>query len=119
MTDRKQLRREYKDTIQPMGVFQIRNLINGKIFIGSSLNLRAVKNRFEFQPDIGWHISSDLKNDFMKYGNDNFILEVIDELEPGNDPSVDYRDDLAELEQIWIDKLQPFGEKGYNKRKNE
>jgi len=28
-----------------------------------------------------------------------------------------YTDDLKMLEEMWIEKLQPFDENGYNKRK--
>ena len=43
--------------------------------------------------------------------------KVIDYLEPKDDTKTDYADDLKMLEEIWIDRLQPFGEKGYNKLK--
>ena len=34
--DRKAIIREYKSTPRPMGVYQIKNRINGKVLIGSS-----------------------------------------------------------------------------------
>ena len=51
MTDRqrkKDLVAEYKQTFRPMGVYQIRNLDNGKIFVAGSMNLDAARNRHEF-----------------------------------------------------------------------
>jgi group I intron endonuclease len=114
MIDKKKLLKEYKETVQPMGIFQIKNLQNEKIFIGSSLNLRATMNRFKFDPEISCDGISQLKKDFKQFGADNFIIEIIDELEVKKDKSYDYREDLSELKQMWIDKLQPFGEKGYN-----
>jgi len=30
---------------------------------------------------------------------------------------MDYADDLKMLEEMWIEKLQPFDERGYHKRK--
>jgi hypothetical protein len=39
--DKKQLIKDYKRTIQPMGVYQIKNLVSGKIFIGSGKNLHG------------------------------------------------------------------------------
>ncbi len=39
--NKKDLKREYKETRQTIGVFQIRNLTNEKVFVGSSLNLAA------------------------------------------------------------------------------
>lgn len=117
MIDKKKLTKEYKEAVQPMGIFQIRNIENGKMYIGSSMNLKATINRFKFDPGISCQINGLLKNDFIQYGADNFELEIIDELEPKSDPGYDYREDLSELEQMWIDKLQPYGDKGYNLRK--
>ncbi len=114
MKDKKKIIKEYKQSVQPMGIFQIRNLQNGKIFIGSSRNLNAALNRFKFDPEISCSVISRLKKDLKYYGADNFVLEIIDRLEPKKDPGYDYSEDLVELEQMWIDKLQPFGEKGYN-----
>jgi hypothetical protein len=31
-----------------------------------------------------------------------------------DDPNFDINDELTLLEQIWLEKLQPFGERGYN-----
>lgn len=36
MADRKQLIREYKEAGTPMGVYRVRNLRNGKSFVGSA-----------------------------------------------------------------------------------
>lgn len=58
-----------------------------------------------------------LQEDFNKMGLDKFTFEIIDLLEPKEDTKMDYTDDLKMLEEIWIDKLQPFDERGYNKRK--
>jgi hypothetical protein len=62
-------------------------------------------------------MNKDLQEDFNKIGLDNFTFEIIDLLEPKEDTKMDYTDDLKMLEEIWIDKLQPFDENGYNKRK--
>ena len=43
--------------------------------------------------------------------------EVVDYLEPKEDPGYDYTKDLMVLEEMWVEKLQPFDEKGYNKKK--
>jgi len=41
--DKKAKIREYKDIPRPMGVFQIKNKVNGKVLIGSSNNLSKQK----------------------------------------------------------------------------
>jgi hypothetical protein len=117
MIDKKKILKEYKQTIQPMGIFQIRNINTGKILVSSSLNLNASINRFKFDPEMSCSIVSQLMKDLVQYGADNFVLEVIDRLEPKKESANDYREDLAELLQMWIDKLQPFEEKGYNIKK--
>ena len=97
-----------------MGIYQIRNTVNDKILIGSNLNLRAIENRFGFMGAAGFLGNSELQNYCMKYEKEKFVLEIIDKLDPKEDPAYDYREDLAVLEEMWIEKLQPFGEKGYN-----
>ncbi len=42
-----------KETQQTMGVFQIRNLTNEKVFVGSSLNLDGIFNRHKFALNAG------------------------------------------------------------------
>ena len=45
------------------------------------------------------------------------LPEILDELEPKMDPDYNYQEDLAFLEQYWLDKLKPFGDRGYNEIK--
>ena len=118
MIDKKEIKRKYKETVQPMGIYQIRNLINGKVFISSSKNLTGKLNSFNFfKLSSASHLNSELGNDCEKYGEDNFVFEVLDRLEPKEDLAYDYSDDLKTLEELWLEKLQPYGEKGYNKLK--
>jgi len=116
MIDKKEIKKRYKETVPPMGVYLIRNTINGKIFIGSSKNLNGKSNSFRFQLSAGLHINAKLQADYTQSGEANFIFEVLDRLEPKEDLSYDYTDDLKTLEELWIEKLQPYDEKGYNKR---
>ncbi len=114
MIDKKELKKQYKQTVQPMGVYQIRNLINGKIFIGSSKNLHAKSNSFRFQLNAGLHINKKLQHEYSQFGDENFVLEVLDYLKPKEDIGYDYTEDLKVLEDLWIEKLAPFDERGYN-----
>jgi len=38
-------------------------------------------------------------------------------LSPGTDPQADHRKELAFLEDLWLERLQPYGERGYNEPK--
>ncbi|MCE5248600.1 GIY-YIG nuclease family protein [bacterium] len=114
MDKRAELKREYKNTHQPMGVYLIRNLATGKVLVGSSVNLPAARNRFI---DMGSHGNAELQEDYKKYGANNFSFEVVETLDPVDDPNHDYVGELKVLEDMILDKLQPYGEKGYNTAK--
>ncbi|HWQ36809.1 MAG TPA: GIY-YIG nuclease family protein [Blastocatellia bacterium] len=115
--NKKQLKREYQQTHPRMGIWQIRNLTDDRVLIGSSLNLPGILNRTRLQLQMGSHQSAALQADWNQYGSENFAFEILDELTPSADPQHDHRADLAFLEELWLEKLQPYGERGYNERK--
>lgn len=114
---KKKLKREYKQNHIPMGVFQIRNIVNDKVLIGVSLNLPGILNRHKFQLRMGKHGNMGLQAEWNEFGSENFAFEIIDELQPREAPGYDYREDLAYLEELWLEKLEPYGDRGYNEKK--
>jgi group I intron endonuclease len=114
--NRKDIVSRYKQTLPPMGIYRIKNLKNGKLFIGSAMDLRGRINRCKFQLELGSHPNRDLQRDFTEIGSKAFSFEVLDYLEPKMDSDCDHAKELGMLEQMWLEKLQPFGEKGYNKK---
>ena len=115
--NKKDLKREYKENPRPMGVFQIRNLTNEKVFVGSSLNLDGIFNRHKFALNAGSHQNKALQADWNEFGAENFAFEILEEVFPRENPGYDYKSDLEVLEDLWLEKLEPYGEKGYNERK--
>ena len=115
--NKKELKKKYLQTLRPMGILQVKNIVNEKIFITSGLNINGKMNSCKFQLEQGSHPNTDLQKDFKEFGSEKFQFAIIDYLEPKDDTKTDYADDLKMLEEIWIDRLQPFGEKGYNKLK--
>ncbi len=111
---RKDIKRAYKERKIPSGVFQVRNIVNGKVLLGSSLNLEGVFNRHRFQLSAGGHPNRALQSDWNTYGPDSFVFEVLEVVQAKDDPDFNLGDELTLLEQIWLEKLQPFGERGYN-----
>ncbi len=109
-----EINKEYKLTIQPMGVYCIKNKNNGKVFIGVSRNLQARISRHKFQLKFGSENITGLQEDYHLEGEDNFAFEILDLLEPKEDPGYDYTTDLLVLRSLWIEKLKPFGDRGYN-----
>jgi group I intron endonuclease len=116
MKTNKELKAEYKQMKFPMGVFQIRNIVNGKILIDSSTNMNSKWNRHQAQLKFGNNLNTELQNDWNKYSEENFVFEVLSELEEdgGNE---NYKKELGLLEEMLLDELKPFGEKGYNIKK--
>lgn len=117
MSSRKDLIRAYKGHVAPMGVFRVTNAVNGKILIGSSKSLDTKFNSILFQLRIGRFPNPALQADFETCGEGAFLYEIVDTLEPKEDPLYNYDDDLKTLEELWLDKLRPYGEKGYNREK--
>ena len=117
MTDKKELKKQYKAVPPKMGIFQIKNLTNGKIFIGRGMNVQGKINSSRFQLEQGSHPNSELQKDFKLLGGKNFSFEVVDYLDPKKDDmNYDYNDDLKLLEEMWLEKLQPYDDKGYNNK---
>jgi hypothetical protein len=114
---KKELKREYKQSYRQMGVYQIRNLVNDKVLVGAALNLPGIFNRYKFQLRMGSHQNKTLQAEWNEFGSESFVFEILDELTPREGPGHDYREDLAFLEELWLEKLRPYGDRSYNERK--
>ena len=105
MDRRKELTRAYKENPPRAGVLQVRNTVNGKI------------NSQRFQLAGGGHANKALQDDWKAQKPGDFVFEVLEYLTP---PSEDasaliIREALSALEKRWLNKLKPWGERGYNK----
>ncbi len=118
MKSRKDIIREYKERPKPAGVFQVKNTTNGKVLLGSSLNLDGSLNKHKFGLSIGRHPNDALQKDWNALGSDKFAFEILEVVKVKDDPNFNLEDELTLLEQIWLEKLQPVGAGGYNKDSN-
>jgi hypothetical protein len=114
MKSREELKREYKERPKTAGVFQIKNTANGKVLLGSSLNLDGPLNSHKFMLEIGHHQNKALQQEWNEFGADKFVFEVLEEVKVKDTPGFNTSDELELLEQIWVEQLKPFGERGYN-----
>ena len=117
MKSRKELREEYKQRKYRMGVFQIKNLINNKIYVGSSQDLDAIWHAQKLQLNVGIHSNDDLQKDWKESGPDNFTFEILEMLKQIDDKPQEIEKELKSLEEMIVEKLQPFENRGYNKKK--
>ena len=95
--------------IKNIGIYQILNLINGKIYIGSSSV--DIAKRWRCHKSYlrnNKHQNNYLQRAFNKYGEENFIMELVE--------LVSNKNKVISIEQKWLDKLQPFTNtnNGYN-----
>jgi group I intron endonuclease len=62
-------------------IYQIKNLVNNKIYIGSTIR-PLYKRRYEHFSELkaSKHCNLYLQNSFNKYGKENFILEILEEI---------------------------------------
>ena len=115
MMNRREMIKEYKNSLRPMGIVQVKNIRNGRVYLAASANTTGTINSILFQLKMGTFLPSpDLAKDWKEMGEQSFVVEVLDELKPVDDPAYDYRDDLKALETMWMEKLKPFGEQGYH-----
>ena len=77
MSSNNELKEAYKQIKFQSGVFQIRNTVNGKIFIGSNINLDKIWNRMAFELNFGSHKNVALQTEWKTFGADNFVYEIL------------------------------------------
>ena len=118
MTSKRELKRAYKERAKPAGIFQVKNTANGKVLLGSSLNLEGLLNRERFTLTIGRHRNESLQKEWNEFGAEKFVFEILDIVKVKDDPAFNLSDELTLLEEIWLEELRPFGERGYNPDRN-
>lgn len=115
MQDRKELQRQFMETPKHAGIYLITNTVSGKVLLGSSTNLHGPLNRHRFMLSINGHRNGALQSDWNQLGESSFKLEIVDSIKRrDDDPTFNLEDELSLLEQIWIEKIQPFSGATYN-----
>jgi nitrate/nitrite-specific signal transduction histidine kinase len=117
MNDLKSIKKLYKNTPRPMGIYQVKNLASGKVYIGRAMDLSGRLNSERFQLKNNLHMNRELQEDFNELGMEKFSFEVLDRLQPKENPGIDQSRELKELEDMWLEKLQPYAGRGYHKEK--
>jgi len=90
-----------------MGIYKIVNTINNKIYIGSTkrMSARKAEHRYRYKNHKG---NSAIRSAVLKYGEDNFRFEVVEELIFGSFATIEYIDELlSSREQFYVDILHP------------
>lgn len=86
-------------------VYKIINDVNGKVYIGSTINPHDRMKRHFSALRSGRHHSTHLQRAFDKYGEEHFHFEIIEVCDANK---------RLEREQYYIDQLDFSGNKSYN-----
>ena len=95
-----------------VGIYKIENKVNGKVYIGESMNIENRWSQHKKVLNENKHHSYKLQRDWNKYGEDNFIFEVLLNVECAKNNTI--RKTLCLLkEEEYISKLNSV-QCGYN-----
>ncbi|MFD0589873.1 DUF2087 domain-containing protein [Paenibacillus sp. GCM10027627] len=129
---RKALTAEYQEKERTMGVYEIRNKTNGRIFIGGSTHLEGLWNKETFMLNLGSHQNKELQREWKEYGAEQFSYLVLETVKLENPIRYDYNDvhdedgkelpgiaknykrEVEKLKEKWLLELNPYGERGYH-----
>lgn len=88
------------------GIYQILNKVNGKVYIGQSININVRFSDHKNKLIKNCHHNKHLQDAFNKYCKDNFEFNVLEEVPTEN---------LTVREQYWLDIKKAYNRKfGYN-----
>ena len=97
---------KYGDVDDSPGVYLIRNIKNGKVYVGQTNNLKLRKQNHFADLKANIHHNKHLQNAWNKYGQKNFEFEVLEEC------SIEKLDDV---EIYWIKYYESYNRRfGYN-----
>lgn len=116
MERKKELKQRYKEMPIEAGVYQIKNTQNGKIFIGSTRNFKTL-NGIKFSLEAGTLMNKELQEEWSHFGASAFSIDILETLEKKDTLYFNEKEALLELENKWLEQLQPYERRGYNKKK--
>lgn len=90
------------------GIYAIRNVVNGKMYVGSAINIQRRWSQHKWELVRDMHHSAKLQSSWNKHGEEAFVFYVIEMVQDVKQ--------LISREQHWIDSMGAYGTNGYNMR---
>jgi hypothetical protein len=114
MKTKKEIREEYKSMKFRVGIFQITNKKDNRIFLKTTNDIDRAFNSDLFQLKAGMHSNLQLQNDWNNLGQENFEFKIIDELKiKDTKTSTDINQELNNLLEIHQAELKSNGQHLY------
>lgn len=88
------------------GIYKLTNIVNGKVYVGSAVNLGRRKEHHYACLRNNKHKNERLQHSWNKHGEVSFEFSILEYVEDKNN--------LIEREQYWMDFYEVAGDNGYN-----
>lgn len=114
---KKALKDKYLQMKPEMGIFIVRSKTEKKCYLLATPNLRGVINGAKARLRAGMHPNRELQKAWLEQGEDNFTVEILENLAYDEEETkTDYTEDLALLQMLWEEKLSREGLEFYKKK---
>ena len=106
---RRETKQAYLAQPRIAGVFALTNTRTGRTLLVSSINLKAARNRMEFELRQGAHACADLQRDVVALGWDHFAFRTLVELDEASDDTRSLEQRLEEAEARFASEASAEG----------
>ena len=104
--ERKKLAQNAAETKVVGAIYAVKNTLNGKVLVDATGELQGTINRFEFLKQMNDPFSMKLRGDFMKLGQEAFVLEILETLDKKPEQTLqEFKEDLKLLKEMWLEKF--------------
>jgi group I intron endonuclease len=94
-----------------VGIYKITNTANGKVYIGSSVNIELrISIHFSNLRSLHCRTNKTMKADFDKCGESAFVWEIIEQITVMDSVFI------SEREEFWLNKMRESGIETYNSK---
>lgn len=102
--ERKEAIRAYKERKARRGIFTVRCVTTGEVWVGAAPNLDSVQNKIWFILRHGNHRNTQLQASWNEHGEPSFQCVTVEELDEDT-PALLVNDVLKRRKQDWIGRL--------------